>query len=95
MKRYFSKVTADHWSAKNKLQQEAKEIARDMECRIIPADKLLDFKAEFIDRIARSNEKYNRCNPLHLSIWDREHDGNHIQFHISEVFSLSLYRAKD
>jgi len=95
MKRYFSKITADHWSAKNKLQAEAKEIARDMERRIIIESEKLDFTVEFFDRIDKLNQKYHRCKPLYLSSWDREDENGTIQYSISEVFSLSLYLAKN
>jgi hypothetical protein len=44
MRQYFSLVTADYWNAKNKLETAAKELAQEMGRKIIPGDRIPDFK---------------------------------------------------
>jgi hypothetical protein len=36
MKQFFSKIIADHWTAKNESQKEAHKLALEMERRIVP-----------------------------------------------------------
>ena len=93
MNLFFSKVTADHWCPKNKLQEEAQAAARDMDCILVPESKMKDFGDEVFRRIDELNKKYHRCNPLKLYKWkpDRHEDC----FMIDGVFTLSMYQVKE
>lgn len=95
MKTYFSRIVADHWTVKNELQKKAHNLAHEMERRIVPADKVLDFKAEFLDKVARLNAAHPRCKPLHLSIENGYDNKKDFDFWMDGVFQLELILAKE
>jgi hypothetical protein len=95
MKTYFSRIVADHWSAKNESQKAAHKLAKEMERRIVSQDKVLDFKAEFIDKVTWINKAHPRCKPLHLSIQSDRMDKGDIVFWMDGVFHLDLILAKE
>lgn len=70
MKRYFTRITADHWVAKNKLAEEAKQLALRMERLLLHEDTLQLYKDTFIQAVKDLNAKYPRCKPLDISIWE-------------------------
>ena len=86
---------ADHWCAKNKLEKEAHKLAYEMERRIVTSDQVLDFKAEFIDKVSKINATYPRCKPLHLSIHSDLIDKGDIIFWMDGVFHLELILSKE
>jgi hypothetical protein len=94
MNTYFSRIVADHWCAKNESQKAAHKLAHEMERRIITSDQVLDFKAEFIDKVSKINAAHPRCKPLHLSIQSSYADKGDIVFWIDGVFHLDLILAK-
>jgi hypothetical protein len=91
---YFSRITADHWCAKNESQKEAHKLAHEMERRLITSDQVLDYKAEFIDKVSRINAAHPRCKPLHLSIEKSYSPMADISFWMDGVFHLELILAK-
>ena len=93
MQLYFSKVTQDHWVAKNRLEAEAKTIALYAERRLIPEEKLEAFKTEFQKRISRANLQSHRCKPLELDIRTFGIDNGDITIYIPGVFQMSLYKV--
>jgi hypothetical protein len=95
MKLYFSRIVANHWSAKNKLQEAAHGLAKEMDRRIITAGQVLDFKAEFIDKVERLNREYPRCTPLYLSIYANSMNKDDIDFWVDGVFHMCLFLAKE
>jgi hypothetical protein len=66
-----------------------------MERRIITSEQVLDFKAEFIDKVSKINAAHPRCKPLHLSIQSDPIDKGDIIFWIDGVFHLDLILAKE
>ncbi len=92
---YFSRITQDHWVSKNNLQKAAHKLAKEMDRRIITADKVMDFKVEFIDGIKRLNDEYHRCKPVHLSIEKSQMENGDIVFWADGIFCLILFLAKD
>ena len=97
MTQYFSRITADHWTAKNRLDKAAKEVAMIMDRKIINQEDIEVFKTEFTYRIDIINKEFSRCKPLVLDIWLPEHRKgvNDISFSISGVFDLMLFEAKE
>jgi hypothetical protein len=93
MKQYFSKITANHWCAKNKLHAEANEVAQDMERRLVTADELSGFRQELYGKIEDLNKKYARCNPLKIETF-KHNDGDN-SFYISGVFHLTMHFVKN
>lgn len=93
MKLYFSRITADHWVAKNKLEAAAKSLAYEMDRQLIPADKVPAFKAMIRQRLIKLNEEYSRCKPLVIDIWTPEDDMKYpdIAVLVPYVFHMSLF----
>jgi len=95
MTTYFSRITSDHWAAKNKLEAAAKDLAREMDRHIIPADRANDFKNIFKQKVENLNTRFSRCKPLELEIWKpREDRSNDICIQISGVFCMELISIK-
>lgn len=94
MKTYFTKVTADHWNPKNKLQDEAQKIARDMECRLVPESEIEAFKQRFFDRIESVNKRFNHRKPLKLTFMHYYGFDEH-SCYIDRVFRFSFYVVKE
>lgn len=96
MNQFFSKVTADHWCPKNKLQAEAQASARQMERRIILENHVALFVSDLNMRIATLNAKYNRCNSLKIeearAYTEKDQDRCLV---IPGVFHLTLYLVKE
>jgi hypothetical protein len=95
MNQFFSKVTADYWASKNKLQEEAKQVAREMERQIIPEDGLPAFTNTIRLRIDMLNKKHNRCKPLVFYTWTPIKETLDQVFMIDNVFHLELYLVKN
>jgi hypothetical protein len=95
MKIYFSRITADHWCAKNNLEKAAHKLAREMDRRILTQDQVPAYKKEFQEKINKLNQEYHRCKPLELDIHSAYDDRGDIDFYISSVFNLCLFLAKE
>lgn len=91
---YFSKVTEDYWTSKNRVQEEAKQIARSMDRIILAESNIESFKKDFREQIERLNEKHNRCKNLNLNIWNSQ-GVNKTDIHITipGVFKMTIYKA--
>lgn len=94
--RYYSRVDRDYWTAGNKSEAQAKTAGREMSRRIVPADKVDDFVAEFMSRIGAVNKANPRCKPLHAysgrSLDPTSHD---IFIRIDGITHLELAWVKD
>jgi hypothetical protein len=93
-KTYFSRIVADHWCAKNESQKQAHKLAQEMERRIVTSDQVIDYKAEFIDKVSKINAAHPRCKPLHLSISAAYDKSGDFVFWMDGVFHLDLILAK-
>ena len=93
MNQYFSKVTADYWCPKNKLQEEAQVTARDMDRILVPESEMEAFSIEIFTRIDQLNKKHHRCNPLKLYKWKPDSNREEDCFMIDYVFHLSMYKV--
>lgn len=94
MKTFFSRITADHWCAKNNLEKAAHKLATEMDRKILSESEVPAFKKEFQDKINALNLEFKRCKPLNFSIqasYDRKGD---ISIYCSGVFQMSLFMAK-
>jgi hypothetical protein len=104
MKQFFSRITADHWTAKNRLEKAAHEVAREMDRRIILENQVELFISEMRLKIADLNKEYSKCKSLKLTVWQPEiYCGDHkdidldydISFIVDYVFHLKLFLAKE
>jgi hypothetical protein len=93
MKLYFSKVTTDHWVAKNKLEAAAKDLAHELDRQLIPEDKIPTFRAMIRQRLVKLNEEYSRCKPLVIDIYSPEDEARYLDFAVDVpyVFRMSLF----
>jgi hypothetical protein len=97
MKLYFSRITADHWVAKNKLEAAAKKLAYEMDRQLVPENKIPVFKTDFQRKLSKLNEEHSRCKPLALDIWTPD-DRNKFKdkaIYISSVVSMSLFEVNE
>lgn len=58
---YFTKVTSDHWSPKNRLHKSIKEFARACERIAIKPQDLEKFTKYFLDGVEQVNKKHLNC----------------------------------
>lgn len=94
MKLYLSRITADHWTAKNNLEKAAHELAKDMDRRLLTENQIKGFKKEFQDKVDELNILYYRCKPLRFSIESREHSKDDYSIYCDGVFNMSLFLVK-
>jgi hypothetical protein len=95
MKTYFSRITADHWTAKNKLEEAAHNLAHEMDRRLIQENELPDYKQEFKDKIDDLNKTFSRCKPLQFSIEKGHFNSNEYAVYCDGVFNMGIYLAKN
>lgn len=91
---YCSKVTQDHWVAKNRLEAEVKKIFLDAERKIIHGDKLEAFKNELKKRIGRANITFHRCKALEITEYPDWEGTGDIVLQVASVTHLVLYKLK-
>lgn len=91
---YVSRITADHWMAKNNLEKAAKKLAKEMERRLIPGDQLADYKKEFKDKIEQLNQEFKRCKPLDFYIGASYDNRRDIDIVCSGVFMMEMFEVK-
>jgi hypothetical protein len=94
-KTYFSRITADHWCAKNKLEEAAHKLAQEMDRKILEEFEVLPFKKKFQAKIDALNQEYHRCKPLRFSIGACHSNNGDISVWCDGVFSISLFLVKD
>lgn len=69
MKNYFTRITQDHWTAKNSAHSEALKLAYLMERKVFPENELQDYLDTFKKLVGYINDKEKRCKDLELGIW--------------------------
>jgi hypothetical protein len=94
-KTYFSRITADHWSPKNNLHKAVNHLAVEMDRRLISEDKILDYRVEFLDKLAKLNNEHNRCKPLHISFENHDYANGDYWIYCDGVFNMSLFLVRD
>jgi hypothetical protein len=92
---FFSRITADHWQAKNRLEEAAKLLAREKDRILVPENKVQDFLNEFEQKIKELDILHKRCKPLSFS-WHRGYTKGWTEWWIycDGVFQMSLIEAK-
>jgi hypothetical protein len=93
--KYFSRITADHWTAKNKLEEAAKKLAWEMDRHLIPGDKVKEFLGDFEKKMNELYAVHKRCKPLQFS-WHRGYTKGWAEWWIycDGVFQMSLIEVK-
>lgn len=94
--KFFSHITADHWTAKNKLEEVAKDLALQMDRRLIPTHKVQDYLNEFDLKMKDLYILHKRCKPLAFS-WHRGYTKDWAEWWIycDGVFQMSLIEVKE
>ena len=95
MKQYFSRITSDHWIAKNNLQKAAHKLAKEMDRRVLTESQVPAFKKEFKEKIDALNFEFKRCKPLSLSISSSYERNGDISVYCDGVFYMSLFLVKE
>ena len=91
---YFSRITRDHWTAKNNLEKAAKKLAREMDRILISENRVPAFKKEFQEKVNALNKEFSRCKPLRFSINSSFERNGDIVIYCDGVFYMSLFLAK-
>jgi hypothetical protein len=91
----FSRITADHWTAKNKLEEAAKQLAYSMDRKLIKQEEVKSFMNEFQKKVDELCAYHKRCKPLRFS-WHACYDEKYsdIWIYCDGVFNMSLFEAK-
>jgi hypothetical protein len=95
---YVSRITADHWSAKNKLEAAAKLVAQHMDHMLIPDREKDKWFLDFKNAIDKVNADHPKCKELQLSVWgyDFETKGQKPTYiTISGVFQMELFEVRE
>ncbi len=94
-KRFFSHISADHWTAKNKLEEAAHNLAREMDRILVPEHKVQDFLIEFDNKMKELFRANPRCKPLEFS-WHKGYVKEYEEWWIycDGVFQMSLIEVK-
>ena len=94
MKRYCTRITANHWVAKNRLAEEAKQLALRMEKLLLHEDTLQLFKDTFTQAVYELNIKYPRCKPLELHVWQPDSRSKFWVYSIYSVFDIEVFELQ-
>jgi len=99
--KYFTKVTQDYWSSKNKLHTALKDLMRRQDCRMLFDD---EHKNEFIKEmqsdVARLCDLHPRCKPIKLQVINRESliqsdETQHTGLIIPGISHLKIYKSRN
>jgi hypothetical protein len=97
MKQYFFKVVSDYWTEQNRLQEEAKAVARAIDQIAVPEENMDYFlEHNLYFPINQLNAKHNRCKPLRIEIASSyTHSETEETYIIPGVFHLTRYLIKN
>lgn len=91
MNYYFSLISNTYMAEKNRLQTEAKDVAKQYDKRLISEEDLPEFKKEVLEHIDLTNKKHKRCVPLEFENHRGYVDNTVFVMHIPGVFTLTIY----
>ena len=94
MSQFFTKITADHWVAKNSLEEAVKKFARTMDRRLLKNYEVAPFKIKFREKIKELNEAHPRCKPVELEIRTSYFNKEESWICVPQVFQMSVYKVK-
>jgi hypothetical protein len=92
---YFSRITADHWSARNNLDKAAHNLAREMDRRLLSENEIMDFRVELLDKMEKLNQEFHRCKPLRVSMHESHSCNGDYSIYCDGVFHMGLFLVKD
>jgi sugar-specific transcriptional regulator TrmB len=90
---YFSKITADYWTPKNKAHKAIGQVVRNYDKILIPKKDVPKFIQNIRENIDAINKQHSRTNDFHLQVWDNDTKED-IQIYVSGVFQMMIYRVK-
>lgn len=92
---YVSRITADHWMAKNNLEKAAKKLAKEMERKLIFGEQLFAYKKEFKNKIEQLNQEFKRCKPLEYYCMNGTTYLKEIDICCTGVFMMEIFEVKN
>ena len=97
MNQYFFKVTSDYWVAQNRLQEDAKKSAREIDRILVPEQMLEGFVEAYIyNAIKKLNLEHSRCKPLRVEkASSYTHSGSEESYIIPGVTHITRYLVKN
>ena len=92
--KYFTKITSQGYSAKNKLQESAKELMKGRDQMLLEDTEVDKWIADISNRIKALNDYFKRCSPLKYS-FESAYNGTDYTFNCNEVFTITLYKVNN
>lgn len=92
--KYFSKITSQGYSAKNKLQENAKKLMNNRDQLLIDEIDLIQWIDDLKDRIDALSHYFKNCTPLKYS-YKKSYHNNDMVFTCNEVFTITLYEVRN
>jgi hypothetical protein len=92
--KYFSKITSQGNTPKNKLEENAKKLLPQREQLLIDELDLVQWIDDLKDRLDALSQYFKRCKPLTYH-FDNSHIGNDKIFTCDGVFTIILYEVRN
>ena len=89
---YFSKITQNYWTAKNKAHEQVLEVIKLYDKTLIDGLDVESFINDIQKAINNVNSNNPRCKYLKLNIWEAHIDKDPI-LSIPGIFSMTIYKA--
>lgn len=94
MPRYFVKITADHWTAKNNLHRDFQKHCYTIERVILDNESQKDeFINDLKNKAAALSEKHNRCKPLDFHTFRSDKTSEAVG--VLGVSHVTLYKERE
>jgi hypothetical protein len=86
--KYFAHITADHWSAKNKLEKAVKEYIKTKDRTLLNDVKsVTSFLLSLESGIDNLNKEYSKCKPVNYGQWA---DDGMVHIYVVSVFQMQI-----
>lgn len=97
--KYFAKITQDFWTLKNKVNKDAREIAKQLDGTLLNDETAVGkYLADLAEGIQQVNLSNRRCKPLQLQMHGPHiggiKPGKEIYAYISSNFHITIYPVK-
>lgn len=91
MRQYFSRITSDHWTAKNKLEEAAHSLAHIYDRWLMNENEVQQFCNDLRDDMDMIHRQHSRCKPLKFSIERAADMSGDYWIYCDGVFNMSLF----
>lgn len=90
---YFSKITQNYWTAKNKAHKDILSMVKNYDQVLIKKEDVKRFIENIEANIIAINAIHRRCNDYTLDVY-KTTDNNNIILRMSGVFIMYIYKVR-